>query len=155
MHEAGGSNFSDVRRALRSFIGGKLAEEVVPISFSQYLVDLPIVEALEVHPRRTSHPEHADWHILAATPFASRLLALLQANVSADGQRCCQPSGHCPTCSSVPATQFAHRERIAALSSYLTINRWWNKPNVPFVLFSTGDDRRQRHPVCGFRSWDG
>ncbi len=139
LHDSGACNFSVVRHGLRSFIGDRLAEEVVPIAFSQYLVDLPLIEALEDHPRRVRDPSAADWHVLAAMPFASRLWGLLESNVSADGGRCCEPSGACPKCTqSIPRGVRRHEARLAALISYLDASSWWRRPGVPFLLLSTG-----------------
>ena len=132
LHEMGGA---EVRAALRSIIGNRMAEEVIPIASSQYLVDLPLVEALEKHPQRTLNPMAAEWHILDQTPFASRLLSLLQHNMSADESTCCTPHT-CKACGFVEHR--SHHNRMAALLSYLRANTWWQKAGVPFVLLSTG-----------------
>ena len=144
LHDSRGSNFSVVKRGLRAHIGERFAEEVVPIAFSQYLVDLPLIEALENHPMRVHDPEAAEWHVLAAMPFASRIWGLLEENVSADGLRCCDASGACSGCTHKTGTPTnlpglrRHEERLSALISYLETNRWWRKARVPFFLFSTG-----------------
>ena len=144
LHDSSGCNFSVVKRGLRAHIGERLAEEVVPIAFSQYLVDLPLIEALENHPMRVHDPEAAEWHVLAAMPFASRIWGLLEENVSADGLRCCDASGACSGCTHKTGTPTnlpglrRHEERLSALISYLESNRWWRKARVPFFLFSTG-----------------
>ena len=130
-------------RELRRILGKRLAEEVIPIAFSQYLVDLPLVEALMIHPRRVMRPQDAAWHILAAMPFASRLLALLKANVTASGKHFCSASN---VCLPIPVRWelmwpplIEHRRRMRNLEVYLSNDPHWRK-NVPFVLISSGID---------------
>jgi hypothetical protein len=144
LHETGGANFKRVRSRLRDHIGQRrdttgavrLAEESLPIAFSQYLIDVPLIAALETHPSRVYEPSNASWHILAATPFASRFLALLEHNVTADGHRCCASNGTCTMCG---ATALApHRARLHELQRYLEGDRWWRTPGTPFVLLTTG-----------------
>ena len=144
LHETGGADFSGVARVLRSIIGrGRMAEEVIPIAYSQYLVDLPLIEALAAHPQRTLNRSAASWHILAAMPFASRLLCLLQANVTADGKHTCDRRGRCrllPRHELMAPPLAAHRMRLHMLASYLQADADWQTPNVPFLLLSTGID---------------
>ena len=150
LHDSGYSNFSDVAHELRTFIGaGRIAEETLPIAFAQYLVDMPLIEALAKHPQRVLKPEHARFHILAALPFTSRLLCLLKAGVCADGnsicqrgQRSCQPLYRWSSASNKLrlAVEKAHRWRLHRLVSYLTRNAFWQRPGVPFLLLSTGID---------------
>lgn len=140
LHADSGANFSAVARALRGMIGRRKAEEVIPIAFSQYLVDMPLVEALLTHPRRVMNPREASWHILAALPFASRLLALLDANVSASGKHFCSASNACqplPSWELMWPPLLPHRKRMHNLETYLAYDRHWRTPNVPFVLIDT------------------
>ena len=136
LHETYGANYSHVRQRLHEIIGNHLAEETVPIASAQYLVDLPLMDALERHPKRTYDPEAAEWHILGATPFSSRLLTMLERNVSADIQNCCDSSG-CHKCGR--ADMASHHERNRLLVEHLEHhNKWWRRRGVPFVLLSTG-----------------
>lgn len=144
LHETGGANFKRVRSGLREHVGKRhdttgavrLAEEALPIAFSQYLVDVPLIAALETHPSRVYDPTNASWHVLGATPFASRFLALLEQNVTADGGKCCASNGTCAACGAVALAP--HRARLNALQRYLEGDRWWRTPGTPFVLLTTG-----------------
>lgn len=141
LHDSGGADFSGVTAELRERIGNGLAEEVLPVSFSQYLVDMPLVESLRTHPRRTRVAASAQWHILGAMPFASRLLSLLHANVTADGNHVCDTRGVCTSISLKHGggrAHATHRLRMHKLLLYLKADAHWRRPNTPFLLFSTG-----------------
>ena len=149
--QSDGCNFDKVRAALRGMVGGHWQEERIPITFAQYLVDIPLLAALEAHPRRTLDPTTADWHILAATPFASMVLAAMQGNVSADGHSFCTPGGPCQ--SSAGGTHdhhgewkssghpfVSHVQRMASLRQCLKVDPWFATRRVPFLLLSPGND---------------
>lgn len=145
LHSTGGANFSAVAHELRRIIGnGRLAEETIPIAFSQYLLDMPLVEALKSHPRRVRDPRSCKqgcWHVLGAMPFASRLLALLQANVTADAKHLCDRAGVCrrlPKWELTAPALDSHRRRMFNFESYLSRDRFWNAMSVPFLLLATG-----------------
>lgn len=129
-------SFARVRRTLRqAIIGARHAEEVVPQILAQHLCDLPLVEALMSHSARTLDPEAAEWHILAATPYASWVLELLQQNVTADGLRTCATDGHCRLLVATDVRE--HTARLADMVEHLETNKWWRK-QVPFALITSG-----------------
>ena len=75
--DAGGCNSSETRRVMRAVLDGRPMQKVLPIVWSQYLADLAIVDEIEKHPLRTMDPAQAGWHIVAAAPVTSELLATL------------------------------------------------------------------------------
>lgn len=138
LHEEGGTDFSAVGSELRRVIGKhRYAEEVVPVAFSQYLVDLPVIESLRMHPKRTRDPSAAAWHVLGAMPFASKLLAALQANVTADGNHVCLGAGQCTPMLANGPELAPHRARLQALTQTLRTDPFWTSTKKPFVLLAT------------------
>ena len=73
-----GCNSSAERAVLRQVLKGRPIQRVLPIIISQYLIDLPLVDALEEHPLRTFSPEEADWFIVGAAPYSSEVLSRLE-----------------------------------------------------------------------------
>eukprot|EP00966_Prymnesium_polylepis_P193361 4482038-Prymnesium_polylepis.1 len=83
--EARGCNSSAVRRTMRTALDGRPLQRVLPISLSQYLADLALVDELERHPMRTRDPAKAGWTIVAAAPVTSQYVEKLGLLGGADG----------------------------------------------------------------------
>ena len=148
LHDTGGADFSAVSSELRERIGSGLAEETVPVSLSQYLVDMPVIESLRTHPRRVSKPEGAEWHILSAMPLASRLLALLHANVTADSGHVCNRQSVCHALPHGFGPELReHTDRLSRQLAYLRGDTHWRTPKVPFLLLSTGININEELPT--------
>ena len=110
--ESTGCNSSIVRSALRERFASQAAEAVLPEGRAQYLIDYHLMEAIERDPRRVHDPSQAQWHFVAAAPFASHsagLIGLLGG-----------PAGH--------------RKRMDELGRCLESIPQWKQRRQPFFL---------------------
>ena len=75
--EDGGCNFTSTRDTFRKLLDGRPMQEVLPISVSQYVPDTHLIDTFTTHPHRVRDPTMAEWHVVAASPVTSELIAKL------------------------------------------------------------------------------
>lgn len=109
--ECDGCTSANVRQVLREKIGDGALEESVEFTFAQHLADMPLMEALLKHARRTYDEARADWHILDATPFTSYIVGSV----------------------GLLGGTAAHYQRMERLARSLSTNRAWNSA-APFLV---------------------
>ena len=109
--ECDGCTSANVRQALREKIGDGALEESVEFTYAQHLADMPLMEALLKHARRTYDEARAEWHILDATPFTSYIVGSV----------------------GLLGGTAEHYRRMERLARSLSTNRAWNSA-APFLV---------------------
>ena len=110
IHQDGAFNSSSVVAVLQQIMAGRPMDIALPVGEAQYLVDLPLMPALERHPLRTSDPDAAGLHIIGAMPYASQVLA------------------------KVTNDHHSHMKRMDALADQLLRNKAFLNREKPFLL---------------------
>jgi len=71
-----------IRAQFRAMIDGRPFESVLPNTWTQYLSDLKLLDALATHPARVYSPQAAQWHVLDAAMYTSYLVGQIGASAS-------------------------------------------------------------------------
>ena len=110
LNTLGIKNETATRASFRAMMGDRPFESVLPNTWTQYLSDLPILDALASHPSRVQSSDAAQWQVLDAALYTSYLVG------------------------AITEAPEAHAARMAELAMALTANPRWRQPGVRWLV---------------------